>query len=250
MIELTTQIRQLEEAGMTALPALSTLYCDGWVLRFAGGHTNRANSVNPLYPSHLPLDEKIARCEALYRAQNLPVVFKMTQAAIPGELDARLTQRGYEALPPTSVQVADFRQLDLPESASVTLRETCSAEWLDAYARMNEVPSHRRDLLGSMLAALITPAAYASIEQNGEMIAVGLAVESHGFVGLFDIVTVAHARRRGFGRNIVASLLRWGQQHGGQQAYLQVVAANTPAVQLYANLGFHELYHYWYRRKV
>lgn len=41
----------LEELSMNALPALQTILYDGWVIRFADGYSNRANSVNPIYPS-------------------------------------------------------------------------------------------------------------------------------------------------------------------------------------------------------
>lgn len=40
---------QYEELQMNALPSLQTILYDGWVLRFAKGYTNRANSVNPIY---------------------------------------------------------------------------------------------------------------------------------------------------------------------------------------------------------
>lgn len=249
MIDTVTHIRHIEEVAMTALPALHTVYCDGWVLRFAGGHTRRANSVNALYPSTRDLDEKIAYCESLYRAQGLPVVFKLTDAVQPSDLDAQLAARGYEAAPPTNVQVACLDELEIPPLRFVQLQAVRTPDWLDAYARMNEVPAHRRDILGRMLDALITPTAYAVIEQNGEVVAVGLGVIADGYLGVFDIVTAAQARRQGFGRQIVSSLLRWGQTNGAHHAYLQVVADNTPAVRLYESLGFRTAYQYWYRGK-
>jgi len=44
-------IQRIEELSMNALPALSTVFLNGWILRFSNGYTRRANSVNPIYPS-------------------------------------------------------------------------------------------------------------------------------------------------------------------------------------------------------
>ena len=60
-------IRSIEELSMNAWPAMQTLHYDGWVLRFADGYTKRANSVYPLYPSEINVDEKIDFCESFYR---------------------------------------------------------------------------------------------------------------------------------------------------------------------------------------
>jgi len=43
-------IRDLESRSMTAWPSFQTIIDDGWVQRFAGGYSGRANSVYPLYP--------------------------------------------------------------------------------------------------------------------------------------------------------------------------------------------------------
>ena len=45
--------RRLEEVAMNAWPALQQMLFDGWILRFAQGYTKRANSVHPLFESHL-----------------------------------------------------------------------------------------------------------------------------------------------------------------------------------------------------
>jgi len=249
MIDAALYIRTIEEIAMTALPALHTVYYDGWVLRFAGGHTRRANSVNPLYPSTLALDEKIAYCAELYASQGLPLIFKMTDAVLPPDLDAALAQRGFVASPPTSVQVMSLEGFVVDDLPPVTIETRRSAQWLEAYARMNEVPPQRRDLLGQMLDAIITPAFYASVEQDGELAAVGLGVVAQGYIGLFDIVTAAQRRNQGLGTRIVTSLLHRGQAAGAHHAYLQVVADNTPAVNLYHKIGFREAYRYWYRNR-
>jgi hypothetical protein len=46
---------------------------------------------------------------------------------------------------------------------------------------------------------------------------------------------------------VTESLLAWGQERGATQASLQVVAANTAARRLSAELGFEALYRSGYR---
>ncbi len=54
-------IRLIEEISMDAWPSAQTLLYDGWVLRFSGGYTRRANAVYPLYSSSLDVNEKNPR---------------------------------------------------------------------------------------------------------------------------------------------------------------------------------------------
>ena len=79
--------------------------------------------------------------------------------------------------------------------------------------------------------------------------ACGLAVMQDGYVGLFDIVTDQDYRRKGIGESIVIHLLRYAADRGASEAYLQVLADNTPAMMLYDKLGFKEKYKQWYRIK-
>lgn len=62
----------IEELSLNHWQPLSTLLYDGWVLRFAGGYTKRANSINPIYYSTCDLNIKITECEKIYSANHLP----------------------------------------------------------------------------------------------------------------------------------------------------------------------------------
>ena len=74
-------VQGVQEACLNGWPALRELVFDGWLLRFSGGYTRRANSVHPLSPGMQPLDEKIQYCEALYAAQGLPTLFCIPSTA-------------------------------------------------------------------------------------------------------------------------------------------------------------------------
>ena len=77
----------------------------------------------------------------------------------------------------------------------------------------------------------------------------GLGVVSGGHLGLFDIATDRAHRRQGLGTALCEGLMAWGRERGAHTAYLQVVADNHGAVELYRRLGFEELYRYWYRTR-
>lgn len=52
---MNEQIRLYEELSFNSHPSLQTQYYDGWILCFSNGYTNRANSVNMIYPSTIDL---------------------------------------------------------------------------------------------------------------------------------------------------------------------------------------------------
>jgi GNAT superfamily N-acetyltransferase len=242
-------IRHLEELSLNAWPALQTAVYDGWLLRFADGYTRRANSVNPLYPGALDPVEKIRRCEAIYAARGQDTVFKLTDAAEPADLDARLERCGYRREAPTSVQTVDLGALALPPSVDAAGAGAVTDAWLADFCRLNRVAERHRPTMRRMLGGLIPAACFMALRDGHETVAVGLAVRDGGHVGLFDIVTAPERRGQGFGTALVHQLLAWGKAGGAHTAYLQVMRDNAPALRLYARLGFRERYGYWYRVK-
>jgi ribosomal protein S18 acetylase RimI-like enzyme len=242
-------IRTIEELSMNAWPAMKTLHYDGWILRYADGYTKRANSIYPLYSSEINIDEKIEFCELFYRGQDLPTVFKMTEASIPADLDAALAARGYQAVSCTSVQSLDLRGESYETSEVVDLSSTASETWHAAFARMNNVAENRRATHEGILHAILPDKCFVSINADGHIIGCGLGVLQTGYLGLFDILIDTNHRRQGHGKRLMMALLNWGQQNGSNIAYLQVMCDNEPALGLYGKFGFQEKYQYWYRIK-
>src|SRR5262245_45901475 len=123
---------RVEEAGLNGWPALNQLLFDGWILRLAGGYTRRANSVNPLSPGSRDLRDKIVCCEALYRRQNLPTIFRLGPWAGP-DLAAELDQRGYSVEDDNCVLFMDLGGIDDRLSdPGVMLMPTAGEDWLAA----------------------------------------------------------------------------------------------------------------------
>ena len=267
-------IRTIEELSLNAWPAVQTLLVGGWVVRFAGGYTRRANSAIPLYPVQGDPDPQISACEALYRARGLPVIFKMTSACTPPDLDERLAARGYAFDAHTSVQVLDLEHTDFALPANMTLSARGDADWQAAFNRMHHLEGETALKHTRILEQILPQTGYASLAADGQSAgtptpsgaprvsgaryhpdggtgsaACGLGVLQDGCLGLFDIITDEGQRRRGYGRQLMQGLLAWGKQQGARSAYLQVMLNNPPALALYAGLGFREVYRYWYRVK-
>ena len=239
-------IRQLEELTLNALPTLETLHYDGWLLRLAGGYPRRANSIQLLYPSLLPLEEKIAYCEAQYTARGIKTVFKLTAAA-PRELESLLKARGYVEDSVTAVQMLDLAGVDPAlTSPDVLIEPRLTDSWLVDYARMNDLNPTRAATMRAILATVPRETAFIRLRRDGETAALGLGVVDQGWIGLYDVVTDRRVRRQGHGRALLLNLLKWGKARGAHQAYLQVMLDNAPALALYAGLGFNEAYRYWY----
>ena len=234
---------------MNALPALQTVYYDGWVLRFADGYTRRSNSVNPVYPSLLDIDEKIEYCERLYRSRGLKVIFKLTDAVYPENLDVILEQKKYEIETPVSIQILDLNWMTVRPDIAIIRTEKWSENWQREFFRISNLDSCHFPKLREMLSGIIPRKCFFSIVRDGSVATCGLAVMEREYVGLFDIVTDPIFRRQGLGARISLDMLEWGKELGASKAYLQVMVDNKPAIKLYEKIGFAEVYKYWYRVK-
>ncbi len=152
-------IRRFEELTANSHPALQTQLYDGWILRFAEGYTGRANSVSPLYPSALPLEEKLAFCEGQYFSRGLPCRFKLTDGTEPS-IDAALEARGYALITPTDEMAAPIPKA-LCGDADVFFSEKPDRAWLDAFARMEKLDEKKRASAEKVFAAVASPILFA-----------------------------------------------------------------------------------------
>jgi ribosomal protein S18 acetylase RimI-like enzyme len=236
--------RRIEEASLNAWPALQQMLLDGWVLRFSGGFTKRANSVVPLYPALLDPLAKIRYCERLYEQQHLTTIFRLTTVDDVSDLDRLLDARGYQRIDPTRVMT---RRLGEAFARQDGFAEVGLREWLTIYADLAGMPKPTQALHAALLKSIRSECLYGALFVDGEAVACGLGVVENELVGLFDIVTHPRRRREGHAAALITSLLAAGRNAGATDTYLQVVADNAPARGLYAELGFMELYSYWYR---
>ena len=239
--------RRLERLAFRARPSFETVEVDGWVLRFTGGYTKRANSVNPHFGSTLPVSAKIAHCEVLYNQRGLPTIFRLAPFSQPTDLDRALADAGYDVLDRSLVMTASLDRAPDLETGSV-LRVSSDA-WFAAFDQLCRLEPIERATHRRIVEAEQEAHCFALIERDGGPIACGLGVLVDSAVGLFDLFTGEAYRRRGHGTAIAGSILRWAHRHGARTAFLQVHSQNTPARRLYERFGFDVAYPYWYRVK-
>lgn len=235
--------RRLEELGLNSSTPPGQLLYDGWLLRMLPGKAKRARSINAVYPSTVPLEEKIAHCERLYRGR-VPMIFRITPFSQPPGLDDELERQGFERFEETSVQYAP---IDPMHFQLATANVIDLPAWLDAVAELRGSPAKHKDAHRARLEGSPLTLRAVAAEEEGRIVATGLAIVEDDCAGLFDIVTREDARRRGHARGVVASLLRTAWDLGARHCYLQVGAANDGARRLYTQFGFQERYRYWYR---
>jgi ribosomal protein S18 acetylase RimI-like enzyme len=239
--------RALEELALTTWPALQQWLYDGWVVRFANGHTRRANSVNPLYPARRDAAAKIAQCEQWYAERNLPTVFRLNRRTTPAALDRLLDARAYRLADPSLTLHRSLHGWALPAGLPGNLRSEPLPEWLALYCQFSGKAIEQQGPHLAILQATPAPRMFAMLWDGDQADACALGVVYAQALSLVDVVTSPQHRQRGYGTSLLCQLFAWAQHAGATDASLQVQADNVAARALYARLGFREVYSYWYR---
>ncbi|MBD5414443.1 MAG: GNAT family N-acetyltransferase [Treponema sp.] len=240
-------IHFFEEISSNAHVALNTMLYDGWILRFANGHTNRANSVSVIYPSTLAFDEKVSYCEEVYRKAHLPCVFKLTEK--DSQLNKYLKEHGYKMLTPTDVMILNLKETHFQKGACVFSKEP-TEEWLRSYFAFEGITdATKQETFRKMLSKVLVDTIYCSFFNDDEMVACASAAIERRYMLLQNVVVCPECRGKGYGQKVCESLLAYTKENDACYSYLQVVKDNVAAVNLYSKLGYKKVYTYWYMKK-
>jgi GNAT superfamily N-acetyltransferase len=235
----------IERAAVRAWPASETRDVDGWLWRYSGGGSQRANSVSALHYRGHDVERTIDAIEQLYGERGAPVRFQVGfPLSQPEDLDQRLAARGYVIHDPVTTLVKPVVMVELP--AHVTLSEAPSEDWLAVY--LSNVTPDRRPFAADILARVPAPCVFAEARRDGTAIATALGVLSEDAIIAECVGTSAAARRQGAASAVMQALECWGTQQGARTIGLQAVTTNAPAQGLYVALGYSAAgtYHYRY----
>ncbi|NUQ87761.1 MAG: GNAT family N-acetyltransferase [Glycomyces artemisiae] len=220
-------------------PATETAALGGWLLRAAGGFTNRANSVLALTAPEGGVDAAVAAVVDWYEARGLVPKFSLA-GPVTRRLDDELAARGWTYELETVVMVKALK--DTRYDGEAVLTDAPSAAFLAQTDRGAASTAPRVFGSGS-------GRAYAEIWRDGALAARGRGAVAGDLLAVTSIGTAPEHRRRGLGTEILAALEAWGAETDAARAALQVEADNAPAIAMYERLGYAERYRYGYRVK-
>ncbi len=241
----------MQRVAQAGWPPFETDSLGEWELRASGGLSGRANSVRVVGDPGVPLDRALAQVSAWYAARGLPPILQLPE---PSLWDAALEHLGWAPARRTTLRTVATADLlaacgPLPGGVQAELSVEPTEEVLRfveptlepvGLARILGAPAERvfvtvRDADGGLLAA-------------GR--ASGAASPAGRWAGITSVAVAEHARRRGLGTAVMGELARWASAQGVPSTYLQVMAANAPAIALYDRLGFALHHTYCYRSPV
>ncbi|HEY7146568.1 MAG TPA: GNAT family N-acetyltransferase [Streptosporangiaceae bacterium] len=245
-----TGARLIERYAAAAWPAAEARQQEGWLLRYTPGvPRRRSNSALPLERGPALL-AALSRVEDFYAARGRPAVVQVAPAEEHAALDELLAGRGYRRDAQTLVCVAPAATVingsRPPAPLEVTVAEHPTRQWLDAYVALDG-HENSQQAADQVLSRIPGPAAYLSTERGHQVVSMGLIVAAPGCAGVFCMATDPAHRRQGTATAILQAGASWAAAHGAADLYLQVMAANQAARQLYQRAGFRVSHTYHYR---
>ena len=245
-----SKIAKIETIAANSVPPKIREDYDGWRLRYNYGVTRRANSVLAESLGNIALDEKLAYIESFYKKHSAPARFQITLASQPGNLLKTLLTRGYSKAGGAFVQVAEINLLanQMPKH-KVKVFNKLNHNWLEVYEEVEQADKLKTKVRREMLTNINLNAAFSIALVEDKPAAVGLGIYENGYLGLFNIATLANMRKLGAAKAVMIAMAAWAKELGAKEMYLQVANENINAQNAYTKMGFETLYAYDYYTK-
>lgn len=234
MVTDAETLRQLERLHVRAWPASETAAVDGWLWRWSGGGSQRANSVSTIGFTGTDPAAALDRVEALYRAKGSPARLHTFDLSRPAGLPELLRARGYATGDTTVTMLACVEPRTPPPELEVSFDPT--PEWLEVY--LEAITPDRRAVNQQILRRVPAPRAFFAVRRMGRVVSTALGVALGPFAVAECVATRADAQGTGGAGVAMRGLMAWAASSGCQSVGLQVVEGNAPARALYRRLGF------------
>ena len=197
------------------------------------------------------LDEILAAVDA----RGATVLWWYSPDQGPEDLRERVLRRGFERVEDTAAMAMDLARLpdsvpppdaaridpvDDPAAVDAYVRVVIRAMEIDHWPMAPDAARIRTDHIRSLLGDDPLSRRFVAF-LDGEPVATSRLSMAGGVAGLYTMVTLPHARRRGIGLAMAHRALLAGREAGMRIAVLQATDMGFP---IYVRLGFEELFTY------
>ncbi len=247
---LLPKVRRLEAAGFRAWPAASAHYDGSWLVRLTAGHpARRLNSINPLDPNDsAKIPARLAKAGRRFDAYGRPLTIRISPLASP-KLVAFLDEHGWHKESESAVMIADIDSLPIGKALDkIPMKDT--GRFVESLLTIRQLDRSMKAGLSEIIESIEPETGLFVLQEDSKPVSTAICVHDGDLAGLFEVATREDCQRKGLGRSVVLSALRWARLLGARRAWLQVEVDNLAAMELYRSLGFAEVYRYNYRQQV
>jgi hypothetical protein len=205
------------------------------------------NGVTETILSDEDADTAIEHIIGRFKKERMPMIWSVTPLSRPGDLGQRLIAHGLQHgvdSPSMAVEIDSLPKIiELQDGFTIELVADDGAlhTWCDILGTIFRFPAFVGEALFKFMAYIGHDS--GSLVKNyigradGEPVVVSTLLLSGGVAGIYNVGTVEHARRRGYGRSITLAPLFDARDSGYRIGVLQSTAMGRS---LYESLGFRE----------
>lgn len=237
-------VASIERATLQAVAPTHVEHLPGWLLPMDEGTVGRARSAVPL--SHAPpartMLDTVIDC---YGQRGHVPRLRLPEHEDWAPAHQHLQAQGFRREQPTLTQTATLdRLLALPAHTGATLQARPDADWMAMFLGEGFDPVDGASRSRALARAEGT--LFASLHEQDSTLACGAAAYGHGWLSVHGLRTRQDQRGRGLASALMRAMADEAQRRGIQRVFLQVDAANLPALALYRRIGFQTAWRYAY----
>jgi ribosomal protein S18 acetylase RimI-like enzyme len=236
---VTVTVADIERVGRDTWSADEQVHIEGWTVSSNGGFTRRVNSATSSGRPDVSLATRDAVREWL-AARGCPLVVRVTPLLEASVVDEITGTWGLVAVDPTSVMIRS--ELEETRDDGITPVDLLDQEFQEDLFSLNARPDAAREPWTRIITRMSERAQGLWVRGT----AVGVIAVDSPIGAVYSVAVQAAARRQGWGTRIMEAAASSAVTLGAHTIFLQVLAANHPAVAMYERLRYVEAYRYHY----